>query len=77
MRTGLRAGGRGGERRGLVYDDRAAPRASEIPVPITMDAQGRQELVPAVDSIREQVGGGEGGLAVHVTGPGGTTARGR
>lgn len=65
---------RGDETRGPVYNNQAAPEAAEIYVPITMDAKGWQELVPAVDSIRKQVGASEGGLAVHITGPGGTSA---
>jgi RND superfamily putative drug exporter len=65
---------RGAETRGPVYDRRLAPRAAQIYVPITMDAQGWQRIAPAVDSIRDQVGKGGGGLAVHITGPGGTSA---
>ncbi|MFE7856992.1 MMPL family transporter [Streptomyces sp. NPDC101209] len=72
---GLRAHGiRGAETRGPVYDRATAPRAAQIYVPITMDAQGWQRIAPAVDSIREQVGRGGAGLAVHITGPGGTSA---
>ncbi|MFF1453496.1 MMPL family transporter [Streptomyces sp. NPDC058274] len=67
-------GVRGDETRGPVYDKPSAPRAAEILVPITMDAKGWEELVPAVDSIRDQVGRGGDGLAVHITGPGGTSA---
>jgi RND superfamily putative drug exporter len=71
----LRAHGiRGGEVRGPVYDRQSAPHAAQIYVPITMDAQGWQRIAPAVDSIRDQVGKGGGGLAVHITGPGGTSA---
>lgn len=67
---------RGAETQGPVFDRRTAPRAAQIYVPITMDAQGWQRIGPAVDSIRHQVGsgGGGGGLAVHITGPGGTSA---
>ncbi|MET7700199.1 MMPL family transporter [Streptomyces sp. NPDC005485] len=65
---------RGAETRGPVYDRKVAPRAAQIYVPITMDAQGWQRIAPAVDSIRDQVGKGGGGLAVHITGPGGTSA---
>jgi len=64
---------RGAETRGPVYDRKVAPRAAQIYVPITMDAQGWQRIAPAVDSIGDQVGKG-GGLAVHITGPGGTSA---
>lgn len=42
-----------------------------------MDEKGWERIAPAVDSIRERAGGtGESadGLAVHVTGPGGTSA---
>ncbi|MGW2722436.1 MMPL family transporter [Streptomyces sp. NPDC001492] len=65
---------RGAETRGPVYDRPAAPRAAQISVPITMDARGWQRIAPAVDSIRHQVGRGGAGLAVHITGPGGTSA---
>ncbi|MCX5244581.1 MMPL family transporter [Streptomyces sp. NBC_00201] len=64
----------GAETKGPIYDRRTAPRAAQINVPITMDAQGWQRIAPAVDSIRDQVGKGGGGLAVHITGPGGTSA---
>ncbi|MCX5046763.1 MULTISPECIES: MMPL family transporter [unclassified Streptomyces] len=64
----------GAETKGPIYDRRTAPRAAQIYVPITMDAQGWQRIAPAVDSIRDQVGKGGGGLAVHITGPGGTSA---
>src|SRR4051812_49133757 len=67
-------GVRGAETRGPVYDRPTAPRAAQVYVPITMDARGWQRIVPAVDSIRDQVGKGGGGLAVHITGPGGTSA---
>ena len=65
---------RGAETRGPAYDRQTAPRAAQIYVPITMDASGWQRIAPAVDSIRDQVGKGDGGLAVHITGPGGTSA---
>ncbi|MFF1723459.1 MMPL family transporter, partial [Streptomyces sviceus] len=65
---------RGSETRGPVYDRQGNPRAAQILVPITMDAKGWQEITPAVDSIRDVVGKGGNGLAVHVTGPGGTSA---
>ncbi|GDY72581.1 hypothetical protein SAV31267_020660 [Streptomyces avermitilis] len=72
---GLTAHGvRGDESRGPAYDTPSAPEAAQIHVPITMDEKGWQELAPAVDSLRDQVGGGGGGLAVHITGPGGTSA---
>jgi len=71
----LRAHGiRGAETQGPVFDRQAAPRAAQIYVPITMDARGWQRIAPAVDSIRDQVGKGGNGLAVHITGPGGTSA---
>ncbi|MFF4508595.1 MMPL family transporter [Streptomyces sp. NPDC001401] len=71
----LRAHGvRGAETQGPVFDRQSAPRAAQIYVPITMNAQGWQRIAPAVDSIRDQVGKGGGGLAVHITGPGGTSA---
>ena len=70
----LRAHGiRGAETRGPVFDRQAAIRARRRSiVPITMDATGWQRIAPAVDSMRDQVGKGADGLAVHITGPGGT-----
>ncbi|MEV7076138.1 MMPL family transporter [Streptomyces sp. NPDC093990] len=65
---------RGAETRGPVYDRQSDPRAAQILVPITMDEKGWEEIVPAVDSIRDVVGEGGDGLAVHITGPGGTSA---
>lgn len=72
---GLTAHGvRGAETRGPVYDKPSAPKAAQIYVPITMEKTGWEELAPAVDSLRDRVGKGGGGLAVHITGPGGTSA---
>ncbi|MEH0543116.1 MMPL family transporter [Streptomyces sp. B21-105] len=65
---------RGAETRGPVYDRAAGPRAAQIFVPITMDEQGWQRIAPAVDSVRDVVGDGGAGLAVHITGPGGASA---
>ncbi|MGW0947509.1 MMPL family transporter [Streptomyces sp. NPDC002623] len=65
---------RGAETRGPVYDRPADPRAAQIQVPITMDEKGWERIAPAVDSIRDVVGDGGAGLAVHITGPGGTSA---
>ncbi|WP_328337406.1 MMPL family transporter [Streptomyces violaceus] len=65
---------RGAETRGPVYDRQVDPRAAQVLVPITMDEQGWERISPAVDSIRDDVGEGGGGLAVHITGPGGTSA---
>ncbi|MGW6522554.1 MMPL family transporter [Streptomyces sp. NPDC054950] len=65
---------RGAETRGPVYDRPADPRAAQIYVPITMDEQGWERIAPAVDSIRDVVGDGGAGMAVHITGPGGTSA---
>ncbi|MGP4044337.1 MMPL family transporter [Streptomyces sp. 2A115] len=71
----LRAHGlRGAETRGPVFDRDTDPRAAQILVPITMDEKGWEEIAPAVDSIRDVVGEGGDGLAVHITGPGGTSA---
>ncbi|WP_369215886.1 MMPL family transporter [Streptomyces flavofungini] len=71
----LRAHGiRGAEVRGPVYDKRPGPEAAQIYVPITMDAESWERIGPAVDDIRARVGGSEGGLQVHVAGPGGTAA---
>ncbi|MER8224496.1 MMPL family transporter [Streptomyces sp. NPDC094143] len=71
----LRDHGIMGERtRGPVFDRQADPRAAQVFVPITMDEKGWERISPAVDSIRDDVGEGGGGLAVHITGPGGTSA---
>ncbi|WP_406387997.1 MMPL family transporter [Streptomyces sp. NBC_00887] len=71
----LRAHGvRGAETRGPLYDSQDAPAAAQILVPITMDEDGWERIGPAVDSVRDVVGGSEGGLAVHITGPGGVAA---
>ncbi|MFJ3671672.1 MMPL family transporter [Streptomyces sp. NPDC090106] len=71
----LRAHGvRGAETRGPTYDRETDPRAAQVYVPITMDEKGWDEIAPAVDSIREIVGTGSAGFAVHITGPGGTSA---
>ncbi|KUO18605.1 MMPL family transporter [Streptomyces dysideae] len=65
---------RGAETRGPVFDRETDPRAAQIYVPITMDEKGWERIAPAVDSIRDDVGEGGAGLAVHITGPGGTSA---
>ncbi|MEU5900974.1 MULTISPECIES: MMPL family transporter [Streptomyces] len=65
---------RGAETRGPLYDEKAGPEAAQVYVPITMDAESWERIGPAVDSIRERVGDGGDGLAVHITGPGGTGA---
>jgi RND superfamily putative drug exporter len=65
---------RGAETRGPVFDRQTDPRAAQVLVPITMDEKGWERIAPAVDSIRDDVGEGGGGLAVHITGPGGTSA---
>jgi RND superfamily putative drug exporter len=73
----LRAHGiRGAETRGPAFDtkDASGANAAQIFVPITMDEKGWERIAPAVDSIRERTGKSSGGLAVHVTGPGGTSA---
>lgn len=67
-------GVRGDEARGPVLDRPDDPRAAQLFVPITMDEKGWERLPPAVDSLRTQTGTGGSGLAVHVTGPGGSTA---
>ncbi|WP_406089373.1 MMPL family transporter [Streptomyces sp. NBC_01013] len=64
----------GTQTRGPVYNRPAAPMAAQVFVPITMGEKGWERIRPAVDSIREIVGTSSGGLAVHVTGPGGVTA---
>jgi len=65
---------RGDETRGPVYNRPTSPEAAQIYVPITMDEQGWERIAPAVDSIRDETGGSGNGLAVHITGPGGTSA---
>ncbi|KPC80945.1 MULTISPECIES: MMPL family transporter [Streptomyces] len=71
----LRAHGvRGEETRGPLYDSRTAPSAAQIFVPITMDEKGWERIGPAVDSVRDIVGTGQGGLTVHISGPGGVAA---
>ncbi|WP_330292393.1 MMPL family transporter [Streptomyces sp. NBC_00576] len=65
---------RGAETRGPVYDRASDARAAQIFVPITMDEKGWERIAPAVDSIRAAAGPGAAGLAVHITGPGGTSA---
>ncbi|MEV5432518.1 MMPL family transporter [Streptomyces sp. NPDC052701] len=67
-------GVRGAEVRGPLLDRRTGPRAAQVFVPITMDEKGWERIAPAVGSVRDDVGAGGGGLAVHVTGPGGTSA---
>ncbi|MEU6914406.1 MMPL family transporter [Streptomyces olindensis] len=64
----------GEQTRGPVFDRQADPRAAQVFVPITMDEKGWERISPAVDSIRDDVGEGDGGPAVHITGPGGTSA---
>ncbi|MEV1068640.1 MMPL family transporter [Streptomyces sp. NPDC050263] len=65
---------RGAETRGPVYDRPTEPRAAQVYVPITMDEKGWERIAPAVDSIRGIVDDGAAGPAVHITGPGGTSA---
>ncbi|GAA3131621.1 MMPL family transporter [Streptomyces rectiviolaceus] len=72
-------GVRGAETRGPVFDTKNtsgadAAEAAQVFVPITMDEKGWERITPAVDSMRERVGESTGGLSVHVTGPGGTSA---
>ncbi|MEW2614978.1 MMPL family transporter [Streptomyces sp. NPDC047880] len=64
----------GEQTRGPVFDRQADPRAAQVFVPIMMDEEGWERISPAVDSIRDDVGTGGDGLAVHITGPGGTSA---
>lgn len=64
----------GTQTRGPVYDKKAAVSAAQVFVPITVGEEGWEQIGPAVDDIREVVGTSGGGLAVHVTGPGGVTA---
>ncbi|MEV6396601.1 MMPL family transporter [Streptomyces sp. NPDC051907] len=65
---------RGDETRGPLFDRPQDPRAAQVFVPITMDEKGWERIAPAVDSIRAVTGASAAGLAVHVTGPGGTAA---
>jgi RND superfamily putative drug exporter len=67
-------GVRGAETRGPVFDRETGPRAAQVFVPVTMDEKGWEQIAPAADSIRAGVGAGGAGLAVHITGPGGTSA---
>ncbi|MCK8436827.1 MMPL family transporter [Streptomyces sp. D2-8] len=64
----------GDRTRGPVFDRPTDPRAAQVFVPILMDEEGWERISPAVDSIRDDVGTGGDGLAVHITGPGGTSA---
>ncbi|MFJ7333390.1 MMPL family transporter [Streptomyces sp. NPDC101110] len=64
----------GEQTRGPVFDRQTDPRAAQVFVPIMMDEEGWERISPAVDSIRDDVGTGSDGLAVHITGPGGTSA---
>ncbi|MEU6394455.1 MMPL family transporter [Streptomyces sp. NPDC046939] len=65
---------RGAQTVGPVFDKPVRPSAAQIAVPITMDAKGWQRIAPAVDSVRDQTGKSVGGLTIHITGPGGTSA---
>ncbi|MEU3937091.1 MMPL family transporter [Streptomyces sp. NPDC029044] len=64
----------GEQTRGPVFDRQTDPRAAQVFVPILMDEEGWERISPAVESIRDDVGTGGGGLSVHITGPGGTSA---
>ncbi|MFF8939808.1 MMPL family transporter [Streptomyces paradoxus] len=64
----------GEQTRGPVFDRQTDPRAAQVFVPIMMDEEGWERISPAVESIRDDVGTGGDGLAVHITGPGGTSA---
>lgn len=76
--TELRAlrdhGLRGADTPDPQYENRGAPRAAQIIVPMTAGDDAWERVVPAVDDIRGAVGEGNGGLSVHVTGPGGANA---
>lgn len=74
LRTTHAHGVRGPQTQGPRFDRKVSPSAAQIFVPITMGDDGWKQLGPAVDSIRDVVGGSGGGLAVHVTGPGGISA---
>ncbi|WP_338694381.1 MMPL family transporter [Streptomyces sp. Q6] len=65
---------RGDEARGPVFDKKVRASAAQIYVPVTMDEKGWERIAPAVDSIRDRTGESTGGLAIHITGPGGTSA---
>ncbi|MFJ4714781.1 MMPL family transporter [Streptomyces sp. NPDC088785] len=65
---------RGTEVRGPVYDDEARPAAAQTYIPVTMNAKGWQQIADAVGAVRDRTGTSHGGLAVHITGPGGTSA---
>ncbi|MEU8628093.1 MMPL family transporter [Streptomyces sp. NPDC048669] len=74
LRTVHAHGVRGTQTQGPVFDKRVSPSAAQIFVPITMGDNGWKQIGPAVDSVRDLVGGSGDGLAVHVTGPGGVAA---
>ncbi|MFF5368183.1 MMPL family transporter [Streptomyces sp. NPDC013187] len=63
----------GEQTRGPVFDRQTDPRAAQVFVPIMMDEEGWERISPAVESIRDDLGTGDG-LSVHITGPGGTSA---
>ncbi|MFJ9040765.1 MMPL family transporter [Streptomyces sp. NPDC102406] len=65
---------RGAQTLGPVFDTKVRPSAAQISVPVAMGEKGWERIGPAVDSVRERTGGSANGLAIHVTGPGGTSA---
>ncbi|WP_240929365.1 MMPL family transporter [Streptomyces coryli] len=74
LRTLSENGLRGKETPDPQYEKRGTPRAAQVIVPMTTGEDAWKRIVPAVDDIKEKVGESEGGLTVHVTGPGGANA---
>ncbi|WP_419993393.1 MMPL family transporter [Streptomyces boninensis] len=72
---GLSAHGlRGKDTQAPQFERRGTPRAAQVVVPMTTGKDAWERIVPAVDDIKDKVGKGEGGLTVHITGPGGANA---
>lgn len=74
--TALRAlstdGIQGARVQGPQFDARAS--AAQILVPIKLGKNGWNHIADAVDKVRAQSGTTQGGLQVHITGPGGVSA---
>ncbi|MBO0516638.1 hypothetical protein J0695_33425, partial [Streptomyces beijiangensis] len=62
----------GGDVQGPSFN--AGGSAAQLFVPVSMGDKGWERIAPAVDSIRDVTGASTGGLAVHITGPGGISA---
>lgn len=59
---------------GPLLDRKAAPRAAQVIVPITVEKSGWTSLQDAVDDLRATATKDSGGLQAHITGPGGYAA---